>query len=76
MTHALHRDEVASPCISVCVMDAASGLCAGCYRTLGEIADWSNLSNEGKRAVIVELAVRRSRHGVLPGAMNGANAER
>lgn len=76
MTHALHGGGVASPCISVCVMDAASGLCAGCYRTLGEIADWSNLSNEGKLAVITELAARRDRHGVLPGVLNGANAER
>jgi uncharacterized protein len=76
MKHALDSGMVASPCISVCVMDEASGLCAGCYRTLGEIADWSNLSNEGKRAVIVLLAARRDRHGVLPGALNGAHAER
>jgi predicted Fe-S protein YdhL (DUF1289 family) len=32
--------EVASPCISVCVIDAPTGLCAGCYRTLDEIAGW------------------------------------
>lgn len=76
MTHALDSGGVASPCISVCVMDAASGLCAGCYRTLGEIADWSNLSDEGRRAVIVLLAARRIRHGVLPGTLNGAHAER
>ena len=75
MKHASDR-TVASPCISVCVMDEASGLCAGCYRTLDEIADWGNLSNEGKRAVIDELAARRNRHGVLPGPLNGVHAER
>ena len=76
MNHALDDRAVASPCVSVCAMDPASGLCAGCYRTLAEIADWINLSSEAKRAVIVELAMRRARHGVLPGPLNGAYAER
>jgi predicted Fe-S protein YdhL (DUF1289 family) len=40
-----------SPCISVCRMDAASGLCEGCLRTLDEIAAWGMLDNGGKRAV-------------------------
>ena len=31
---------VASPCINVCRMDARSGLCDGCYRTIDEIAAW------------------------------------
>ena len=34
-------EPVPSPCISVCRMDAASGLCEGCLRTLDEIAAWS-----------------------------------
>ncbi|MEO8738548.1 MAG: DUF1289 domain-containing protein [Casimicrobiaceae bacterium] len=76
MNHTTDGRMVASPCISVCVMDPASGLCAGCYRTLDEIADWSNLSNEGRRVVIALLAERRDRHGVLPGLSNGAHAER
>lgn len=42
---------VASPCISVCRMDAASGLCEGCLRTLDEIAQWSVMDDEGKRGV-------------------------
>lgn len=29
---------VASPCISVCKMDDARGLCLGCMRTIDEIA--------------------------------------
>ena len=40
-----------SPCISVCRVDAASGLCEGCMRTLDEIAAWGMLDNAGKRAV-------------------------
>ena len=44
-------DFVPSPCISVCRMDAATALCEGCFRTLEEIADWSTLGEDGKRAV-------------------------
>ncbi len=55
-------DEPASPCISLCVIDAPTGLCAGCYRTLGEIAAWSDLSCAGRRAVINRLAERRARY--------------
>ena len=31
---------VPSPCISVCRMDAVTGWCEGCFRTLDEIAGW------------------------------------
>jgi predicted Fe-S protein YdhL (DUF1289 family) len=44
-------DFVPSPCISVCRMDAATGICEGCYRTLDEIAAWSRASEDEKRAV-------------------------
>jgi predicted Fe-S protein YdhL (DUF1289 family) len=40
-----------SPCLSVCQMDAASGLCEGCLRTLAEIAAWGGMDEGGKRAV-------------------------
>lgn len=40
-----------SPCISVCRMDEATGLCEGCMRTLDEIAAWGMMDNRGKRAV-------------------------
>ena len=44
-------DFVPSPCISVCRMDAATGWCEGCYRTLDEIAAWSRASEDERRAV-------------------------
>ncbi len=49
----------ASPCIDVCRMDAATGWCEGCLRTLDEIAAWSVLSDEEKRTVKAGLAERR-----------------
>lgn len=50
---------VPSPCVNVCQMDAATGWCQGCLRTLDEIACWSSLRDADKRAVLAELPRRR-----------------
>ena len=55
-----HPDVVASPCISVCTMDAARGVCVGCGRTLDEIAGWITFSNDEKRAIVAALPARRA----------------
>ena len=52
---------VPSPCINVCRMNARTGLCEGCLRTLDEIALWSVLEEEDKRAIWAALAQRRAR---------------
>ena len=51
--HALPGDAGAlpSPCLSVCRMDAASGLCEGCLRTLAEIGAWGGMDDRSKRQV-------------------------
>jgi predicted Fe-S protein YdhL (DUF1289 family) len=54
---------VPSPCVSVCAIDAPTGLCAGCYRTLAEIAAWIDLSAAQRRSVLAALPQRRARHG-------------
>ena len=54
-------DGVASPCISVCVMLPEAGVCAGCFRTLDEIAAWGSLDAAQKRAVLAALPERRAR---------------
>jgi predicted Fe-S protein YdhL (DUF1289 family) len=48
-----------SPCINVCRMDAATGWCEGCQRTLKEIGTWSGLTDADKRAVCHALPARR-----------------
>jgi uncharacterized protein len=58
---------VPSPCINVCRMDAASGLCEGCQRTLGEIAAWSTMADDDKRAVWQRLEQRRLQAASAPG---------
>jgi predicted Fe-S protein YdhL (DUF1289 family) len=52
------RDEVESPCVKVCVIEPASGLCVGCYRTAGEIAAWSGLAPAERRAIMAALPAR------------------
>ncbi len=49
---------VRSPCLSVCRMDPASGLCEGCLRTLGEIGDWSDLDTRERLAVWARIEQR------------------
>ena len=54
-------EDIASPCTNVCKMNPQTGLCEGCYRTLDEIAAWSGMSAEEKRAVLDRLPARRPR---------------
>ena len=44
-------ENVPSPCISICRMNADSGLCEGCYRTLDEIRQWSTADDAAKKAI-------------------------
>lgn len=47
-----------SPCIKVCVIETETGLCAGCGRSLDEIARWGSMSDEDRRRIMAELASR------------------
>jgi len=49
------RTGVPSPCNSVCTIDPQTGRCAGCGRTLDQIARWSVMSDDEKRAVCATL---------------------
>ena len=53
------RDEIESPCVKICVIHPESRLCTGCLRSIDEIAAWSGLSPEARRAIIAELPARR-----------------
>jgi predicted Fe-S protein YdhL (DUF1289 family) len=68
---------VSSPCVSICMIDPPTGLCAGCYRTLAEIAGWIDFSTDERRALLSILAERRARVGVAIAArMAHAHAKR
>lgn len=54
---------VATPCVKVCTLDAAAGICLGCGRTLGEIERWLRMSDDERAHVMAELPARlASRH--------------
>ena len=53
------EQTVASPCINVCVIDECTGFCAGCLRTVDEIAGWGSKANNEKREILTKVDVRR-----------------
>jgi uncharacterized protein len=57
MTPAVPLPLVESPCVNVCTLDRHQ-VCIGCGRTIEEIAVWSRLGDEERRAVC-ERAERR-----------------
>ena len=48
-----------SPCIKVCQMDPARGVCIGCCRTLEEIGRWAQMTDLEREEILGELPGRR-----------------
>jgi predicted Fe-S protein YdhL (DUF1289 family) len=61
VTDVWRRDEVESPCVKICVVHPATGFCIGCHRTVEEIAGWSAMTPEARRAIMAELPSRAER---------------
>ena len=55
------RNEIESPCVRVCIVHPVEKLCVGCLRTTDEIARWSRMGPEDRRAVMAELPARAPR---------------
>lgn len=60
-----------SPCVDICTMDPATGLCSGCGRTLAEIAGWARMSDAERRRIMASLPDRRTRATAPAGAAQG-----
>ncbi|OGB25835.1 MAG: hypothetical protein A3I66_05390 [Burkholderiales bacterium RIFCSPLOWO2_02_FULL_57_36] len=54
-----HVGAMPSPCTSICTMNPRTGLCAGCFRTIDEIMQWSSASEEVKRTIWMEIKRRQ-----------------
>lgn len=54
------QSPVPSPCINLCQMDPATGLCKGCLRTIDEIVAWGRADDDAKRAVWAEIRRREA----------------
>lgn len=55
------RDEIASPCVKICVVHPAERICTGCYRTIDEIGNWSRMSPEERAEIMEALPARAPR---------------
>jgi hypothetical protein len=51
-----------TPCVKICTLDARSGLCLGCGRTIDEIAGWAAMGAAERRRVMGELSARLAGH--------------
>jgi len=51
---------IESPCTKICTLDARSGLCLGCGRTIDEIAGWAAMTDAERARVMAELPARRA----------------
>ena len=49
-----------SPCIRLCSIDAQTGLCDGCGRSLAEIGNWVRYSEAERREIMDALPSRRA----------------
>jgi len=49
---------IESPCVKVCAVDPARALCAGCGRTMAEIAGWIGFTADERRRIMAELPGR------------------
>jgi len=49
---------ISTPCIKICTMDPRAGICAGCGRSLEEIARWGGMT-ESERQRIMQLLPAR-----------------
>lgn len=54
---------VESPCVSVCVMNAETGYCQGCWRTRDEIAIWGRADADTRLSILEKLRERRAAAG-------------
>ena len=54
----IETPTIETPCVKICTLDAAQGLCLGCGRTVAEIAAWAGLAPAERRRVMDKLPER------------------
>ena len=48
-----------TPCINICKINSEDGYCLGCFRTLDEIAVWTQLNDADKERIYKEINERK-----------------
>lgn len=62
---------IPSPCTNLCRMDARRGHCAGCYRSLDEIAAWAQADAPTRLAILARASARRQSDAPQRGVGHG-----
>ena len=52
--------SVLSPCTDQCEL-TREGYCRGCFRTMEEIANWSEMTEEERKRIMADLPKRKMR---------------
>lgn len=55
--------DIESPCIRNCCLNDEN-VCMGCYRSLTEIMEWGQASNEERRNILVQAMRRRNSYHI------------
>ena len=51
-------EPIQTPCVNICVIDAATRLCRGCWRSIDEITAWGRMTPQARRDVMAQLPAR------------------
>jgi uncharacterized protein len=52
---------IESPCVKVCAIDATTGWCLGCGRSMAEIGGWSSMPADRRSSIMTELDGRKAK---------------
>lgn len=70
------RAKVGSPCIGVCEVDAESGFCKGCLRTVEEIIEWRDAEDGRRLNILRDVGERRRSQVMRPKARRRRRGDR
>jgi len=66
----------ANPCIAVCRLDPATGLCIGCGRSIDEIASWPDLDDTARARIVARCRAATPDTAAAPGTRAAAAVRR
>jgi predicted Fe-S protein YdhL (DUF1289 family) len=58
------EDGVQSPCIDNCCLNDEN-ICLGCFRSIVEIAQWSQMNDKVRQDVLHKAEIRRKGHDII-----------
>lgn len=62
MLRPMSTAPIKTPCVQVCFVDPAAGVCVGCFRTMEELGRWTKYSDGEREAILAALPQRQARY--------------